>query len=74
MISMPVLVCKVSRVQGAVKRSHVSHCEFLVAVRREFEHSCVSCRVQASELKLFAFAVTISLDGFEHFELEQLYF
>ena len=44
-ISVPVLVRKVSRVQGAVKRSHVSLREFLVAVRREFEYSCVSCHV-----------------------------
>ena len=73
MISEPVLVRKVSRVQGAVKRSRVSRREFLVAVRRKFEYSCVSCRVEASELKLFAVVVTISLHGFEHFELEQLY-
>ena len=29
--------------------------------------------MEASDLKLFAVVVTISLDGFEHFELEQLY-
>ena len=29
--------------------------------------------MEASELKLFAVDVTISLDGLEHFELEQLY-
>ena len=33
----------------------------------------MSCRVEVSELKLFAVVVTISLDGLEYFELEQLY-
>jgi len=56
-----------------VKCSSVSRRGFLVAVRRGFEKSFVSCRVEASVLKLFAAVVTISLDGFEHFELDQLY-
>ena len=53
-----------------MKCSSVSRRGFLVAVRRGFEKSFVSCCVEAYDLKSFAVVVTISLDGFE---LEQLH-